>query len=127
MRQIKYVVQRKLMPFFWGLTACFVATTTYADKWFPESMVNKNSANKEGMTLLSENVVRGSQLLFFILCVGAFFKCVMTISHGIEEAKKNEGGLMAVFGSYAVMSFVYLTISITCGYLGYTMTTKFSL
>ena len=117
-----------LARLFWGVAFFSLTTAVHAAaNWFPESLVNIKSANKDSMTMLGELAVSGSKVMFFMLCVYAFYKCVMTISHGIEEAKKNEGGLMAVFGVHTVMAFMYLTISITCGYLGFTMATKFSL
>ena len=47
--------------------------------------------------------------------------------NGIEEAKKSEGGSLAVFGTFTVMAIIYLAISIATGYLGYNIITKFQI
>ena len=99
----------------------------YADQWFPTAFVGKNTTNQEGMVVFSGLLVNGFKILLFAACVYTFYQFVMTVSHGIEIAKKSEGGLMAVFSSYAVISIIYLSISIACAYIGFVAVSKFSL
>ena len=127
------MIQKKLslrMKHLWSsliTSLSLISLPLYADGWFPTSLVEKNTANKDGMTLFSTLLVKGFKILIFVVCIFSFYQFVMTISHGIEAAKKSEGGLMAVFSSYAVMSFIYLSISIVCAYLGFTAVSNFSL
>lgn len=121
-------VQRTFKKRFVPALCMLTCSTAYADdSWFPTSFVGKNVTNKDGMTVFSNLLVSGFKLLLFAICIYSFYQFVMTISHGIESAKKNEGGLMAVFSSYAVMSIIYLVISIVCAYIGFTAVTKFGL
>jgi hypothetical protein len=97
--------------------------------WFPKVAASDDltTGNKSAMTVLSEVIKKGLMILLFIVSVVMFTKFIATVSHGIEEAKKSEGGSLAVFANFAVMGIVYLTISIATGYLGYTVITKFSI
>ncbi|STX55524.1 Uncharacterised protein [Legionella beliardensis] len=104
-----------------------MTTSVQAADWFPTALVGKNTTNKEAMLVFSDLLVKGFKILLFVVCIVSFYQFVMTVSHGIEAAKKSEGGLMAVFSSYAVMSFIYLSISIVCAYFGFTAVTNFSL
>jgi hypothetical protein len=120
----------------WALKASLVlmhlsyAPALFADSnWFPKVAASDDmtSGNKSAMTVLSNVVKQGLMILLFIVSVVMFTKFIATVSHGIEEAKKHEGGSMAVFANFAVMGIIYLVISIATGYLGYTIITKFQL
>ena len=104
---------------------CFMPAV-HASDWFPKALVNNMADNKDAMTIFADILKKGFTILLFVLCLVTFFKFVTTVSHGIEEAKKNEGGLLAVFSSYAIMAFIFLTISLVCGYLGFNVVSKFS-
>lgn len=97
--------------------------------WFPKVAASDDmtSGNKSAMTVLSNVVKQGLSILLFIVSVVMFTKFIATVSHGIEEAKKHEGGSLAVFANFAVMGIIYLVISIATGYLGYTIITNFKL
>ncbi|KTC94862.1 hypothetical protein [Legionella feeleii] len=99
------------------------------DGWFPKVAAadDMSQGSKSAMTVLSSVVKQGLMILLFIVSVVMFTKFIATVSHGIEEAKKHEGGSLAVFANFAVMGIVYLTISIATGYLGYTVINKFQL
>lgn len=106
------------------------APALFADSgWFPKVAASDDmtSGNKSAMTVLSNVVKQGLMILLFIVSVVMFTKFIATVSHGIEEAKKHEGGSMAVFANFAVMGIIYLVISIATGYLGYTIITNFKL
>ncbi|KTD78886.1 MULTISPECIES: hypothetical protein [Legionella] len=120
----------------WALSASLAlvnlsyAPALWADSgWFPKVAASDDmtQGNKSAMTVLSNVVRQGLMILLFIVSVVMFTKFISTISHGIEEAKKHEGGSLAVFANFAVMGIVYLTISIATGYLGYTVIDKFKL
>lgn len=120
----------------WALKAGLVlmhlsyAPVLFADSdWFPKVAASDDmtSGNKSAMTVLSNVVKQGLMILLFIVSVVMFTKFIATVSHGIEEAKKHEGGSMAVFANFAVMGIIYLVISIATGYLGYTIITNFKL
>ncbi|WP_051555222.1 hypothetical protein [Legionella fairfieldensis] len=123
------IIRRLLNPVPGLLIAglCAIAPNASAnDDWFPTTFVG-TVTNKEGMTFFSEKLIQGFKLLLFAICIYCFYQFVLTVSHGIEAAKKSESGLMAVFSSYAVMSFLYLAISIASAYFGFTAVSKFSL
>ena len=106
------------------------APALFADSgWFPKVAASDDmmSGNKSAMTVLSNVVKQGLMILLFIVSVVMFTKFIATVSHGIEEAKKHEGGSLAVFANFAVMGIIYLVISIATGYLGYTIITNFKL
>lgn len=104
------------------------AMFAYTD-WFPKvpSSDDMTSGSKSAMTITGNYVKQGMSLILFIVAVGMFVKFISTVSHGIEEAKKSEGGSLAVFGTFTVMAIVYLAISIATGYLGYSIITKFQI
>jgi hypothetical protein len=116
-------------------TLCAIITLTYApammaaNDWFPKvpAADDMSTGGKSAMTITSNYVKQGMSLILFIVSVGMFVKFISTVSHGIEEAKKSEGGSLAVFGTFTVMAIVYLAISIATGYLGYTIITRFQL
>ena len=97
--------------------------------WFPKvpAADDMSSNGKSAMTVTGNYVKQGMSLILFIVSVGMFIKFIATVSHGIEEAKKNEGGSLAVFGTFTVMAIIYLAISIATGYLGYNIVTKFQI
>ena len=106
------------------------APALFADSsWFPKVAASDDmsTGNKSAMTVLANVVKQGLMILLFIVSVVMFTKFIATVSHGIEEAKKHEGGSMAVFANFAVMGIIYLVISIATGYLGYTIITNFKL
>ncbi|STX81567.1 Uncharacterised protein [Legionella busanensis] len=109
------------------VASSLLTASVQAADWFPTALVGKNTTNKEAMVVFSDLLVKGFKILLFVVCIVSFYQFVMTVSHGIEAAKKSEGGLMAVFSSYAVMSFIYLSISIVCAYFGFTAVTNFNL
>lgn len=100
-----------------------------ANDWFPKvpSADDMSTGSKSAMSITSNYVKQGMSLILFIVSVSMFVKFISTVSHGIEEAKKNEGGSLAVFGTFTVMAIVYLSISIATGYLGYTIITHFQI
>ena len=108
---------------------CYAPALFAESNWFPKVAASDDmtTGNKSAMTVLSNVVKQGLMILLFIVSVVMFTKFIATVSHGIEEAKKHEGGSMAVFANFAVMGIIYLAISIATGYLGYTIITKFSL
>ncbi|EHL30515.1 hypothetical protein [Legionella drancourtii] len=79
------------------------------------------------MTVLTNVFKKGAMLILFALSVLSFIKFIQTILHGIDEAKKSQGGSMAEFTNYAVMGILCLTLSIAAAYGAYTMVTKFKL
>ena len=97
--------------------------------WFPQVPASDNIVGngKTAMTVTGHYVKQGMSLILFIVAVGMFIKFIATVSHGIEEAKKSEGGSIAVFGTFTVMAIIYLAISIATGYLGYNIITKFQI
>jgi len=97
--------------------------------WFPKVPAADNMASngKSAMTVTSNYVKQGMSLILFIVAVGMFIKFIATVSHGIEEAKKSEGGSLAVFGTFTVMAIIYLAISIATGYLGYNIISNFQI
>lgn len=97
--------------------------------WFPQVPASDNMMGngKTAMTVTGNYVKQGMSLILFIVAVGMFIKFIATVSHGIEEAKKSEGGSLAVFGTFTVMAIIYLAISIATGYLGYNIITKFQI
>lgn len=115
--------------------ACFVslnyAPVLFAEGsgWFPQVPASDNIVGngKTAMTVTGNYVKQGMSLILFIVAVGMFIKFIATVSHGIEEAKKSEGGSIAVFGTFTVMAIIYLAISIATGYLGYNIITKFQI
>ena len=112
------------------LTNLFYAPLMFAaNDWFPKvpAADDMSSGGKSAMTITGNYVKQGMSLILFIVSVGMFVKFIGTVSHGIEEAKKNEGGSLATFGTFTVMAIVYLAISIATGYLGYTIITKFQI
>lgn len=129
MRKISTWIEGISAKVSWLIASAFMllTNTAQAGDWFPKALVDQKSTNKEAMVMFSDIIVKGFKILLFVVCIVTFVKFVTTVSHGIEEAKKNEGGLMAVFTSYAVMSFIYLSISIVCAYLGFTAVSNFSL
>lgn len=108
--------------------SCNYAPVLFADGWFPKisNADDISDGSKSMMTVASNYVKEGLGLLLFIAAVASFIKFINTIQHGIEEAKKNEGSMVA-FGTFAVMGITYLAISIIAGYVGYSMVTKFKL
>ena len=109
---------------------CVYAPALYAgnSSWFPK-IASDDDATKTGdiMGLVARKVTQGLTVLLFIVSVVMFIKFAQTISHGIEEAKKHEGGSLAVFANFAVMGMVYLSIGIGTAYIGYTMVSNFIL
>ena len=112
-----------------GVMHLIYAPVMFAADWFPKvpNADDMSTGSKSAMTVTSNYVKQGMSLILFIVAVGMFVKFIATVSHGIEEAKKNEGGSLAVFGSFTVMAIVYLAISIATGYLGYTIITRFQI
>lgn len=112
-----------------GAVHLIYAPVMFATDWFPKvpNADDMSTGSKSAMTVTSNYVKQGMSLILFIVAVGMFIKFIATVSHGIEEAKKNEGGSLAVFGSFTVMAIVYLAISIATGYLGYTIITRFQI
>lgn len=97
--------------------------------WFPR-VSQAEDMTKDGnsaMKVLSNLVKQGLMILLFTVSAVMFVKFINIISHGIEEAKKNEGGSLAVFANYAAMGIMYLTMSLVTGYLGYNVITNFKL
>lgn len=97
--------------------------------WFPR-VDAVNDMTKDGnspMKVFANVVKQGLMILLFIVSAVMFVKFISTISHGIEEAKKSEGGSLAVFANYAVMGIIYMSMSIVTGYLGYSIITNFKL
>ena len=111
------------------LALTYAPFTFAANDWFPKvpAADDMSSGGKSAMTIASNYVKQGMSLILFIVSVGMFVKFISTVSHGIEEAKKNEGGSLTVFGTFAVMAIIYLAISIATGYLGYTIITRFQI
>jgi len=107
----------------------YAPITLAASDWFPKvpAADDMSSGGKSAMTIASNYVKQGMSLILFIVSVGMFVKFISTVSHGIEEAKKNEGGSLTVFGTFTVMAIIYLAISIATGYLGYTIITRFQI
>ena len=100
-----------------------------AGDWFPKVMAadDLTTGGKSAMSITGTYVKQGLSLVLFIVSIGLFMKFISTVSHGIEESKKNEGGSIAVFGTYTVMASIYLAIGIATAYLGYSIITKFQL
>lgn len=123
--------KRKAQKFYWGgvatLGLLFSSEGFAAKEWFPKTYVQSFVDNKDGMTAFSEIVVKGLKVLLLCVSVGALFKFASTVSHGIDEAKKAEGGMMAVFSTYAAMSLVYLLLSLGTAYLAVGVLGNFSL
>lgn len=111
------------------VTLSYAPVMFAASDWFPKvpAADDMSTGGKSAMTITSNYVKQGMSLILFIVSVGMFVKFISTVSHGIEEAKKNEGGSLAVFGTFTVMAIVYLSISIATGYLGYTIITRFQI
>ena len=123
-------MKRRLKHLSLGLTSLIYTPFIYAaNDWFPKVPAADDMTNggKSAMTITGNYVKQGMSLILFIVAVGMFVKFIATVSHGIEEAKKNEGGGLAVFGTFAVMAIIYLAISIATGYLGYSIITKFQI
>ena len=113
-----------------GFVSLNYAPVLLADSgWFPQVPASDNMVGngKTAMTVTGNYVKQGMSLILFIVAVGMFIKFIATVSHGIEEAKKSEGGSLAVFGTFTVMAIIYLAISISTGYLGYNIITKFQI
>lgn len=112
-----------------GMIFIYAPALFAATDWFPKVAAadDMSTGGKSAMTILANLVKQGMTILLFIVAVVMFTKFISTVSHGIEEAKKNEGGSLTVFANFAVMGIVYLTISIATGYLGYSVITKFQL
>lgn len=111
-----------------GFMALNYAPVLFADNWYPRisSADDISDGTKSMMSVVSNYIKQGLAILLFIASVMSFIKFITTVQHGIEEAKKNDGSMIA-FGTFAVMGITYLAISIVAGYVGYTMTTKFKL
>ncbi|KTD23932.1 hypothetical protein [Legionella maceachernii] len=111
-----------------GLISFYYAPILFADNWVPKitDADNIGDGSKSMMTVASNYVKQGLSLLLFIASVVSFIKFITTIQHGIEEAKKNDGSMVA-FGTFAVMGITYLAISVVAGYVGYSMVSKFTL
>ena len=107
----------------------YAPITLAASDWFPKvpAADDMSTGGKSAMTITAYYVRQGMSLILFIASVSMFVKFISTVSHGIEEDKKSEGGSIAVFGTFTVMAIVYLAISIATGYLGYTIITKFQI
>lgn len=123
-------MKTKLQRLLIALTSVIYAPVMLAgNDWFPKvpAADDMTSGGKSAMTITGNYVKQGMSLILFIVSVGMFVKFISTVSHGIEEAKKNEGGSLAVFGTFTVMAIIYLAISIATGYLGYTIITKFQI
>ena len=107
----------------------YAPITLAANDWFPKvpAADDMSTGGKSAMTITSNYVKQGMSLILFIAAVGMFVKFISTVSHGIEEAKKSEGGSLTVFGTFTVMAIVYLAISVATGYLGYTIITRFQI
>lgn len=118
----------KVRSLYWRLLIAsnlFFSETLYA--WFPTTLVKAEVDNKDAMSIFVSFLKKGFTILLFIVSLLTFFKFISTVTHGIEEAKKNEGGMMAVFASYAVMAMIYLTICMVCAYLGFNVVSQFQL
>jgi hypothetical protein len=112
-----------------GLISLNYAPLLFADGWIPKIVDSDDisDGSKSMMTVTGNYVKQGLGLLLFIAAVVSFIKFITTIQHGIEEAKKNDGSMVA-FGTFAVMGITYLAISVVAGYVGYSMvTTKFTI
>lgn len=119
---------------FWQTTFIllnFIYTSSLfaATDWFPKVSAadDMSAGDKSAMVIAANYIKQGMALILFIACVSMFIKFISTISHGIEEAKRNEGGSITTFGTYSVMAIVYLAVSIATGYVGYTIITKFQI
>lgn len=108
---------------------CYAPVLCAESNWFPKVAQSDDmtQGTRSAMSVLSGVVKQGLMILLLIVAVASFLKFISTVSHGIEEAKKHEGGSLAVFANFAVMGIVYLTISLATGYLGYSVISKFAL
>ena len=111
------------------IAVVYAPVTMASGDWFPKVSAadDMSQGGKSAMVIASTYVKQGMSLILFVVSVGMFVKFIATVSHGIEEAKKSEGGSLAVFGTFTTMAIVYLAISMATGYLGYTIITKFQL
>ncbi len=107
----------------------YAPVTMAAESWFPKvaSTDDMTTGGKSAMVIASTYIKQGMSLILFMASIAMFVKFISTVSHGIEESKKSEGGSTAVFGTYTVMAIIYLGIGMATGYLGYTIITKFQL
>lgn len=126
MRQLIARLKGNTQKYSIALAGLCLTSAVHAGDWFPKALVKDAQGDKDALTMFGDLLKKGFTLMLFVVCLLTFFKFVTTVSHGIEEAKKNEGGLLAVFSSYAIMSFIYLSISLTCAYLGFNVVSKFS-
>lgn len=117
----------------WGVTLvltlmnwCY-APGIFAADWFPKVAVTDDMTKGGIMKVVISEAKTGLMILLFFISVALFVKFISTVSHGIEEAKKVEGGSLAVFANYAVMGVLYLSMGIASAYVGYTMITNFSI
>lgn len=104
------------------------APAMFADgtNWFPKPDSTMDmSSGQSGMTIIGNLLKKGGTIFLFVAAIVMFVKFMSTASHGIEVAKKNEGSLTD-FTSYILMAIIYLAMSLTAGYLGYSVITKFS-
>jgi hypothetical protein len=111
------------------MNACYAPALFAEANWFPKVTTadDMTKGNQSAMSVLANNSKKGLMILLFIVSVVLFIKFISTVSHGIEEAKKHEGGSLAVFANYAVMGILYLAMSIAAAYVGYTMINSFSI
>lgn len=128
MKNIKALVKQKGQKMALGFLFINYAPALWSDNWFPKisNADDISDGNKSMMTVTGNYVRQGLGLLLFIAAVMSFIKFITTVSHGIEESKKNDGSMVA-FGTFAVMGITYLAISIVAGYVGYSMITKFKI
>lgn len=125
---MKYQLKHWWSKVSMGFITLNYAPALLADNWFPKisNADDISDGNKSLMSVTGNYVKQGLGLLLFIAAVISFIKFITTIQHGIEEAKKNEGSMVA-FGTFAVMGITYLAISIVAGFIGYTMITRFKI
>lgn len=125
---MKVAVKRWGQQLGLGMIALNYAPALFADSWFPKisNADDISDGSKSMMSVTGNYVKQGLGLLLFIAAVMSFIKFIITVQHGIEESKKNDGSMVA-FGTFAVMGITYLAISIVAGYVGYSMITKFKI
>lgn len=119
---------KKVFKIFTGLGLFTYQIQSFAVDWMikvkdAEDLIQ---GNKTSIDVAMEYCKKGMSILLFTVSFFVLISFVKTISHGIEEAKKNENVSIMVFSTYSVMATIYLSIGLATGYMGYAILTKFS-
>lgn len=111
-----------------GLGFLTYQVQSFAVNWMPKVSDGDglHDGSKTIMDLVMDYCKKGMGIVLFVAAIYLLLKFISTISHGIEESKKNEGGSMTVFATYAAMSVIYLSMGLAVGYMATTILTKFS-